>query len=276
MNAALAVGLKALRLPTMLRMLGEAQEMALREGWSHEQYLGCLVDCELAGRQDRRVERYICESGLSREKTFAVFDTNLLPMKVRNEIPLLVEGTFARKAENILIFGLPGRGKTHLACAIGHELVRKQIRTYFTPARRLVETLLGAKQEHQLNRALVKLDRFDVVILDDIGYVQQSAEEMEVLFDFLAERYESRSVIVTSNLPLGEWDRIFRNPMTTMAAIDRLVHHAHILELTCDSYRAREAVMRKNGGGERETNTPQADKMSGKQAQKLVSSAPDL
>ena len=157
MNAALAVGLKALRLPTMLRMLGEAQEMALREGWSHEQYLGCLVDCELAGRQDRRVERYICESGLSREKTFAVFDTNLLPMKVRNEIPLLVEGTFARKAENILIFGLPGRGKTHLACAIGHELVRKQIRTYFTPARRLVETLLGAKQEHQLNRALVKL-----------------------------------------------------------------------------------------------------------------------
>lgn len=253
MNAALAVGLRALRLPTMIRVCDEARALSEREGWSYEQFLGHLVECELSGRQTRRVERFLGESGLSREKTLSVFDMEVLPMKVRNEIPLLLEGAFAKKGENVLFFGLPGRGKTHLANALGCELVRREIRTFFTPARRLVKSLLAAKKEYQLNRALQKLDRFEVVILDDIGYVQQNAEEMEVLFDFLAERYESKSVMITSNLPLGQWDQIFKNPMTTMAAIDRLVHHAHILELTCESYRAKEAVRRRERGDETQT-----------------------
>ena len=141
----------------------------------------------------------------------------------------------------MLLFGLPGRGKTHVACAIGHELVRRGHRVLFTPTYALVQRLLGAKRELRLERELAELDGFDAVILDDIGYVQQSRDEMEVLFTFLAERYERRSVMITSNLVFSEWNRIFKDPMTTAAAIDRLVHHAVILEMTGTSARAERA-----------------------------------
>lgn len=156
-------------------------------------------------------------------------------------MPTLCEGGFVDRGDNVLAFGLPGRGKTHLVCALGHELVQRGRRVLFTPTFALVQRLLAAKRDLRLEKELAVLDRFDAVILDDIGYVQQSREEMEVLFTFLAERYERRSVIITSNLVFSEWDRIFKDPMTTAAAIDRLVHHSVILEMTGPSVRADEA-----------------------------------
>jgi DNA replication protein DnaC len=156
-------------------------------------------------------------------------------------LPTLCEGGFVQRGDNVLAFGLPGRGKTHLVCALGHELVQRGHRVLFTPTFALVQRLLAAKRDLRLEKELAALDRFDAVILYDIGYVQQSREEMEVLFTFLAERYERRSVIITSNLLFSEWDRTFKDPMTTAAAIDRLVHHSVILEMTGPSVRADEA-----------------------------------
>ena len=169
-----------------------------------------------------------------------------LPPKVQKLLPTLCEGGFIDRGENLLVFGLPGRGKTHLACAIGHELIQRGYRVFFTPTYALVQRLLGAKRELRLEKELASLDGFDAVILDDIGYVQQSRDEMEVLFTFLAERYERRTVIITSNLVFSEWDRIFKDPMTTAAAIDRLVHHSVIIEMIGPSIRAEDA--RKKGG----------------------------
>ena len=160
------------------------------------------------------------------------------------------------RAENLLAFGLPGRGKTHLLAAIGHELVQRGYRVLFVAAFRLVQRLLAAKRELTLEPELRRLDAFDAVILDDIGYVQQDREEMEVLFTFLAERYERRSVIITSNLVFSQWDRIFKDPMTTACAIDRLVHHAMILELTGSSYRTEAAKQRNGGRGPAGANRP--------------------
>jgi len=150
----------------------------------------------------------------------------------------------ALEAQNVLAFGLPGTGKTHAMSAIGHALVDAGRTVFFSPTFKLVQDLLAAKRDLQLPRVLRKLDRFEVLILDDIGYVQQSPEEVEVLFTLLAERYERRSLIITSNLVFSEWDQIFKNPMTTAAAIDRVVHHSTILEFDVDSYRTEQATRR--------------------------------
>ena len=173
-----------------------------------------------------------------------ITETAKLPRKIQTQLPRLCEGDFVGKAENILAFGLPGRGKTHVCAAIGHELVQRGYQVLFQPAFRIVQRLLIAKRDFELERALKRLDHFDVVIIDDIGYVQQDREEMEVLFTFLAERYERRSVMITSNLVFSEWDKIFKDPMTTAAAIDRVVHHSTILELSGESYRAEAAQKR--------------------------------
>ena len=183
-------------------------------------------------------------SGLPAEKTLATLELKRFSTTVRRLLPTLCEGDFIHQADNVLAFGLPGRGKTHILCAIGHELIQRGYRVLFVPAFRLVQQLLIAKRDLKLEAMLRKLDRFDVVILDDIGYIQQDRDEMEVLFTFLAERYERRSVMVTSNLVLSQWDKIFKDPMTTACAIERLVHHSVILELTGKSYRTEVAQKR--------------------------------
>jgi DNA replication protein DnaC len=167
----------------------------------------------------------------------ASFDRSRLPQKVEAHINLLVEGAFLDRAENVLAFGNPGSGKTHLLCAIAHELIHRGRRILFTPCSVLVEGLLAAKKDLKLASALKRLSRYDAVVIDDIGYVQQSREEMEVLFTFMANRYERASIMVTSNLPFSKWEQIFKDPMTTAAAIDRVVHHSIILELNIPSFR---------------------------------------
>jgi len=243
-EATLGMLLRALKLPAFAAHHEEIARQAEREGWLFQAYLQHLVETELSERRERKIQRLRKDSDLPPDKTLAALDLERLPAKVKRQLPALCEGGFVERAENVLAFGLPGRGKTHLVCAVGHELVQRGRSVFFTPTYKLVQRLLGAKKALTLESELKTLDRFDVVILDDIGYVQQDREEMEVLFTFLAERYERRSVMITSNLVFSQWDRIFKDPMTTAAAVDRVVHHALILELTGKSKRADDAAAR--------------------------------
>jgi len=240
-EATLVILLRQLKLPSFVSAYEELARQAEREGWSCTEYLHRLVELEVSDRRQRRIDRLSKGSGLPKDKTMGALKPEKLPAKVRRQIPSLSDGDFVNRAENILAFGLPGRGKTHLLAAIGHELVQRGYAVLFTPAYRLVQRLLAAKRDLVLERELKRLDAYDAVILDDLGYVQQDREEMEVLFTFLSERYERRSVMITSNLVFSQWDKIFKNPMTTMAAIDRLVHHAIILEMGGPSIREEEA-----------------------------------
>jgi DNA replication protein DnaC len=247
----IGVFLKALKLPTVASTYEAVAQKAAEEGWTFEVYLGHLLELEVEERRRRRIERNLKRSGLPPEKTLTNLDTKRLPTKIARALPTLCAGGFAERAENVLAFGNPGTGKSHVVSAIGHELVNRGFQVLFVPTFRLVQRLLTAKRNLELEQLLRRLDNFDVVILDDIGYVQQDREEMEVLFTFLAERYERRSVMITSNLVFSQWDKIFKDTMTTAAAIDRVVHHATILELTGKSYRTA-AAKRRNTREEKE------------------------
>ncbi len=203
-----------------------------------------VFEAEADERGQRRTERLLRGSRLPPGKTLETLDRTRLPRPVVAKLDELATGDFVERAHNVLCFGLPGRGKTHAAAALGHALVQRGHSVLFSPTFRLVQELLAAKRDLSLPRALQRLDAFDLLILDDIGYVQQSSDEVEVLFTLMAERYERRSLLITSNLVFGEWDRIFKNPMTTAAAIDRLVHHSVILEFSGRSKRADEAEQR--------------------------------
>jgi DNA replication protein DnaC len=224
----------------------------------HDEALDVLretLEAEYGERRIRRCDRLLRASRLPSGKTFDTLDDKRLPKGVAPRLHELATGEFLERAVNVLGFGLPGTGKTHAACALGHALVQRGHAVLFTPTFQLVQELLAAKRDLALPRALRKLDTFEVIILDDLGYVQQSADEVEVLFTLMAERYERRSMIITSNLVFGEWDQIFKNPMTTAAAIDRLVHHSVILEFDGPSIRAEEARKRNT---RKETHAPQS------------------
>ena len=235
--------LRSFCLSTMAAQYEEVMERAEKEGWSPRRVLRHLCEGESQERSQRRTARLLAESGLPETKTLGALEESLLPRKVRQQLPMLIEGAFVERGDNVLAFGLPGRGKTHFLAALGRELiVRHGKRVLFRPTFKLVGKLLAAKRDMRLEQELKKLDRFDVLILDDIGYVQQGRDEMEVLFTLLAERYERRSLLISSNLVFSQWDKIFKDPMTTMAAIDRLVHHAIILEFDGESHRVRKAA----------------------------------
>lgn len=237
---------RTLRMPTAYAVVEETIATAQKENWTLETFLGELLEQEMEGRRTRRIERLKKAARLPVGKTLAAFDQSRLPLQTRRLLPQLCSGDFVDRTENLLIFGLPGRGKTHFAAAVGHELVNRGRSVFFTPTYRLVDQLLRARRDLALEFELRRLDRFEVLILDDIGYVQQSRDEMEVLFTLLAERYERRSVVITSNLVFSQWDQIFKNPMTTAAAIDRVVHHSIIIEFGKEipSHRAEQAARR--------------------------------
>ncbi len=252
--AGLMILLRALKLPTIARHAEEVAQLAERDGWTFIRCLHHLVELEMLERRRRRIERNLRQSELPADKTLATLKRSRLPVKVAKMLPTLCEGGFVERGDNLLAFGKPGRGKTHLICAIGHELIHRGYRVLFVATYALVQRLLTAKRDLRLEDELAILDGFDAIAIDDIGYVQQSREEMEVLFTFLAERYERRTVMITSNLVFSEWDRIFKDPMTTAAAIDRLVHHSVILELTGSSIRIEEAQAGRSSEGGLEPN----------------------
>lgn len=230
--------LGSFHLPTMRQCLGEVAELARRQNWDYPRFLEELCEREQQARHERRIQRLLKQSALPEGKTLASLDPGKLTASVRRQIEILLGGGFVEKHANVLAFGLPGRGKTHYLCAIARELIlRHQTSVWFTPAFKLVQHLLQAKEEFRLPEALKKLDRFEVIILDDIGYVQHNRSEMEVLFNFFAERYERGSLMISSNLAFSQWEKIFHDPMTAMAAMDRLVHHSVILEFAGESQR---------------------------------------
>jgi len=207
-----------------------------------------VLELEADERRARRVTRLRRASKLPPGKTFDTLDEGRLPAALVRKLRELGEGDFLSEATNVLAFGLPGVGKSHALCAVGHALIDRGHSVFFTPTYSLVQELLAAKRALELPRALRKLDYFEVLLLDDLGYIQQSPEEAEVLFTLLAERYERRSILLTSNLVFGQWDRIFRDQMATAAAIDRLVHHAVLLEFDVPSYRTERAKRRGHAG----------------------------
>jgi DNA replication protein DnaC len=233
--------LRELHLPAMRSDYESAAARARQELLSYERYLLELAERECESRRSNRIERQLRESRLFMEKSLTTLDLKRLPQKAGQQVRSLLEGDFVDRHENVLIFGNPGSGKTHVACAVGQELIRSGRRVMFATCGLMVQDLLAAKRDLKLREFLKKISRYEVLILDDIGYVQYSREEMEVLFSLLAERYERGSVVLTSNLPFSGWESIFKDPMTTAAAIDRLVHHSVILELNVPSYRAEQA-----------------------------------
>jgi DNA replication protein DnaC len=234
--------LERLNLGGMAAVCADLALKAAKENLSHEAYLFELGKYEEELRTQRRTARLLRASALPPDKTFRNFDLKCLPVGLQLQIERLKGGGFLSSATNVVAAGLPGVGKSHIAAALGYELILQGYPVLWTPTSNLVQRLLAAKRDLRLPQELAKLDKFACVILDDIGYVQQDREEMEVLFTFLSERYETRSVIITTNLVFSEWNQIFKNPMTTMAAIDRVVHHSVILDLMqVKSYRATEA-----------------------------------
>jgi DNA replication protein DnaC len=238
--------LRELHLPTFRECFEAAAGHALQETLSYEQYLLELAGRECEVRRVNRIARMLRQSKLPLEKSLEHFDLKRLPTKVARQVRSLSDGGFVDRAENLLAFGKSGSGKTHLLCGVAQELVRQGRKVYFSTCSLLVQELLVAKRDLKLSRVLKRLSGFDAILIDDIGYVQQSREEMEVLFTLLAERYERGTVMITSNLAFSKWEAIFKDPMTTAAAIDRLVHHSVILELNIPSYRLEEAKKSKN------------------------------
>ena len=237
----LTQNLKSLHLPTIRQCYEEVARQAEREALSYERYLHELVQRECEERQENRTAKMLRESQLPLEKSLEAFDARRLPAKAARQMRMLLDGGFLDRAENALVFGNPGSGKTHLLQAVGQELIRKGRRIFFTSCEMLVQELLIAKRDLKLSKLIKKYARYEGMIIDDLGYIRQTREEMEVVFTLLAERYERGSVLLTSNLPFSKWEGIFKDPMTTAAAIDRLVHHSIIIELNIPSYRLEHA-----------------------------------
>lgn len=245
MEKQIQTNLRELHLPAIRACYKEQSDLARAESYSYEQYLLNLIGYECQTRREKRIARFFKESKLPLEKNLSSFDRKRLPQRVNAQLGVLLDGTFLDRSENILAFGNPGSGKTHLLCAIAQELIVNEHRVLFRPCNLLVQEMLVAKRDLKLPQYLKRLAKYDAVIIDDIGYVQQNREEMEVLFTLLADRYERGSVMITSNLPFSKWEVIFKDPMTTAAAIDRLVHHSIILELNISSYRLEQSQQKR-------------------------------
>jgi DNA replication protein DnaC len=250
-SARLPTLLTALRLPTIRRQWEPFAAQADAEGWPAARLLAALAELELAERSQRRIERHMEQSRLPAGKSFDGFDFGAVPMVRRAHLEALASGdAWLAGGQNVLMFGPPGAGKTHLAAGLGRRLIEQGYRVLFTRTTDLVQRLQTARRELSLPGAIEKLDKFDLLILDDISYVEKDQAETSVLFELISARYERRSLLVTANQPFGEWNRIFPDPAMTVAAIDRLVHHATIFEMNVESYRRRSAVTRASAAEE--------------------------
>ena len=248
--ASLGLLLNELRLPAIKLIWPQFAEQADKEGWPAARFLAALAEHELAERDRRRIERHLAEARLPPGKTLDTFDFEAVPMVSKAQVMALTAGdSWLEKGANLLLFGPPGGGKSHLAAAIGLALIENGWRVLFTRTTDLVQKLQVARRELALEAAIAKLDNFHLLILDDLAYVTKDQAETSVLFELISARYERRSMLITANQPFGEWGKVFPDPAMTLAAVDRLVHHATIFEMNVESYRRRAAIERKRGPG---------------------------
>jgi DNA replication protein DnaC len=248
--AKLGLLLNELRLPTIKVVWPKFAEQADKEGWPAARFLTAIAEHELAERDRRRIERHLAEAHLLPGKTLNTFEFETVPMISKAQVMAITAGdAWLEKGANLLLFGPPGGGKSHLASAVGLALIENGWRVLFTRTTDLVQKLQVARRELNLEAAINKLDRFHLLILDDLAYVTKDQAETSVLFELISARYERRSMLITANQPFGEWGKVFPDPAMTLAAVDRLVHHATIFEMNVDSYRRREAIERKRGPG---------------------------
>jgi DNA replication protein DnaC len=244
----IAILLTELRLPTIKVVWPRFAEQADKEGWPAARFLSIIAEHEIAERGRRRIERHLTEARLPPGKSIETFDFEAVPMISKAQVMAITAGdAWLSKGANLLLFGPPGSGKTHLASAIGLTLVENGWRVLFTRTTDLVQKLQIARRELALEASINRLDRFDLLILDDLSYISKDQAETSVLFELISARYERRSMLITANQPFGDWDKVFPDPAMTLAAVDRLVHHATILEMNVESYRRRAALERKRG-----------------------------
>lgn len=249
-EARLGIMLNQLRLPTIKPLWPRFAEQSDREGWPAARFLAAIAEHELAERAHRRIERHLAEAHLPPGKTLDSFDFEAVPMISKAQIVAMAAGdSWLAKGANVLMFGPPGGGKSHLAAAIGLALIENGCRVHFTRTTDLVQKLQLARRELQLEAAITKLDKFDLLVLDDLAYVTKDQAETSVLFELISARYERRSIMITANQPFGEWNKVFPDPAMTLAAVDRLVHHATIFEMNVESYRRRSALEAKRQRG---------------------------
>ncbi len=242
-HSSTALLLKELRLPAFNRHYQSLWETAVEKNWSHVDYLAALCEYELSDRYQRRTQNWNREARLSANKSFATLDQRDISRANQTALTRLQQDTeWAHRADNVLLLGPSGTGKTHIANALGYRLIEQGVRCKLFPAVALVQELQQAKRDLDLMTAMTRLDKYRVIIIDDIGYVKKTDAETQVLFEFIAHRYESGSLIITANQPFSEWDNIFPDSMMTVAAIDRLIHHATIIELEGESYRKRQQL----------------------------------
>jgi DNA replication protein DnaC len=254
--AALSIMLTELRLPTIRAQWQSVAHTANNEGWPAERFLSTVLEMEIAERELRRIERHRFESQLPAAKLLSNFEFAAVPSVSKALVMAMIEGdAWLDQGANLLVFGPPGVGKTHLIASVGHALIERGKRVYFTRTTDLVQRLQAARRDLRLPNEIAKLDRFDLLLLDDFSYVRRDQTETTVLFELIAERYERKSIALTANQPFSEWNHVFPEPAMTVAAIDRLVHHATILELNVESYRrktaerAKERSSRSKSGG---------------------------
>lgn len=241
--ARLPLILTELRLPTVKRLWAGLAEQSNKEGWPAERFLAAVMEHELAERETRRLERHRLESQLLPGKLLSSFDFTTVPTVSKAHVTALVEGDgWIEQGSNLLLFGPPGVGKSHLVCAIGNGLIDRGYRVHFTRTSDLVQRLQVARREMRLPAEIARLDRFDLLILDDLSYVRRDQAETSVLFELIAARYERKSLAITANQPFSGWDQVFPEVAMTLAAVDRLVHHSTIFELNVESYRRRAAT----------------------------------
>ncbi|MDN3627961.1 MULTISPECIES: IS21-like element helper ATPase IstB [Methylobacterium] len=259
-TARLGVMLSELRLPTIKTVWPRFAEQADKEGWPAARFLAAIAEHELAERDRRRIERHLAEARLPPGKTLDNFDFAAVPMLSKAQVMAVAAGdAWLAQGANLLLFGPPGGGKSHLAAAIGLALVEGGWKVLFTRTTDLVQKLQVARRELSLEAALGRLDRFDLLILDDLAYVSKDQAETSVLFELISARYERRSLLITANQPFGAWGKVFPDPAMTLAAVDRLVHHATIFEMNVESYRRRVALERKRGPGRPPTRATTKD-----------------
>jgi DNA replication protein DnaC len=246
----LTLMLNELRLPALKQVWEKIAARSDKEGWPAARFLATLAEHELAERDRRRLERHLGEARLLPGKTLATFDFEAVPMVSKAQVMALCAGdAWLEQGANLILLGPPGGGKSHLSSAMGLALLEKGWRVLFSRTSDLVQKLQVARRELALESAIQRLERFDLLVLDDITYVSKDQAESSVLFELISARYERRSMLITANQPFGEWGKIFPDPAMTLAAVDRLVHHATIFEMNVESYRRRAAIDRKHGAG---------------------------